>query len=145
MTWYVMSMNQVNGTMSGAFSDLDSLYLKGKIVNLPANFEWTSWLSEAQSFETSEEARTFVNNNWGAWFADRVFGIVEILDADERTEKDNKIYMQKRLDLKTRLILSSEEVTLDELGEMASQYYNSGLSWFEAHLIKTVRRLSDSK
>jgi hypothetical protein len=141
--FYIMSYNQIQGFFSGAFSDIDMLFYAGpdRDSRGTQGRKWVGLISEAQAFDSAEEAKELIHTVWGKGFSSSTFAIVE-MNPEEAGANDGparKVH-DKHNDLGRRL--ATKHITKTELRAMADHPYDHGMTYRERWIIDIMEGIS---
>lgn len=140
--FHIMSYNQISGHMSGAFDDIDQLFLKSGAFSY-GDVYWTPYVSEAKGFNTNEHAWAFVESIWGENFSKDCFLVVESRSDQSDRDEQAKKWAEKRRAFRRGLAQSvgfGGRVAADTLMRLAENAWDNGMRGPEQWIVEIMTK-----
>ena len=78
MKYVVMNTNAIDGVLKGSFEKIDNLYLKRVDPDPMMRGHWTSYLIEAMSFETEQDAWDCARDVYGIDYTSKYMVVLSV-------------------------------------------------------------------
>jgi hypothetical protein len=136
-----MSYNQIRGFANGAFEDLSMLFYAGPSEDGMTQ-SWVPLASEAQTFESMDDAKKHADEIWGSYTAASfMYAYIEIKPHEYMDD-----YSRKQIGTRDafRRRLAMRLVTPDELRAMSEHVIDSGMRYTEKWIVDIMSEEQNS-